>query len=98
MDWHSILIALLILFALLQLADAWTTDRGLARGLREINPAMAWLIARYGRRPALAVAKLVMIAIALGATAAGWMPWPVLAAIDAVYAGVVVNNALRLRR
>lgn len=92
------MIELLIVFVLLQAADVWTTERGLARGLPEINPAIAWPIRRFGRRPALLGVKALLIAIAFGAWSAGWLPWPALALVDLAFAGVVVNNLLRLRR
>lgn len=92
-----IMIELLIVFVLLQVADVWTTERGLAIGLQEINPAVAWLIRRFGRRPALFGIKALQIAIAFGAWAADWLQWPALALVDLAFAGVVVNNLLRLR-
>ena len=42
------MIALLILFGLLQTADIATTIRALDRGAREINPVVHWFMARLG--------------------------------------------------
>jgi len=45
-SWRAVAIALAVVGTL---ADAWTTRRGLAGGLREANPVSRWLIERTGR-------------------------------------------------
>lgn len=66
------MIALLILFGVLQLADVVTTLRAFARNpaAYEANPALRWLMRLLGPLPALIVVKAVAIAavVTLGLT------------------------------
>lgn len=87
---------ILAVFAALQAADYWTTDRILRQGGNELNPVLRWFFERFGRRPALLAGKLVAVA------AAGWLAmsgsmWP-LVAVTAVYGAVVAHNARSLAR
>lgn len=82
----------LILLALLQAGDWWTTRTVLAQGGRELNPAIRWLMERLGVDAALAVKCALVLAIA---TATG----PVVAWIGvAMYTVVVGWNAFQMRR
>lgn len=87
------LIAILIA---LQIADIATTYLALTRaGAREANPVVAWFIARLGLLPGLIIAKIVLVVpvIALGAK----MPAVLISGI-ALYAAVIVNNLIVVRR
>ena len=81
--------ALLATLAALQVADIWTTRKILLAGGRELNPAVRWLIGRFGIMPALVVSKAAVLAIA-------WfilLPYPaVLAALCAFYGWIVWHN------
>ena len=55
--------------AVLQILDIFTTVRALNKGAIEANKAVAWLMARIGVIPALAVSKLALLALLLAAEA-----------------------------
>lgn len=57
----------LILFALLQVADVFTTLQGLRRGAREANPVIAWFMRHLGRY------GWVIVKLALSGLAAVWL-------------------------
>lgn len=82
---------LLILFAALQAADAYTTYRVLSQGGRELNPIMSKAFEAFGHLPALFVIK----GAAIGAI---WyihdMQYAdyVIAALCVFYAGIVWHN------
>lgn len=54
---------MLLLLALLQIADGVLTHLGLNRGAKEANPVMRFLIERIGQVPALVAAKLATFGI-----------------------------------
>lgn len=84
------------LFVGLQIADIWTTWAVLARGGRELNPLMAWLMRLFGFWPAVVGAKALAIAAVLV-----WLDemaaWE-LAVIIGAYVAVVGSNLRALRR
>lgn len=91
------MIALLILFAMLQIVDVWTTLRAFARNptVYEANPLLRWLMRRLGPLPALVAVKLAIIGIMT------WMglSYPretlalgIVGAACAAYVAVAVNN------
>ena len=82
--------AFLIGFIALQVADGVTTAMILARGGRELNPAVRWMIEKLGARTALAAAKV--IAIIAFALILDHVPWSVLAGLCALYVVVCANN------
>ena len=67
----------LIVFALAQLADVVTTLGFLRRGGREVNPIIAWLMARLGGRGWIVVKLAVTAAVAWYFWLVGviWMLW-----------------------
>jgi hypothetical protein len=81
--------ALLAILAALQAADVYSTRRILLAGGREMNPAVRWLIGRFGLMPALIGAKVAVMAIA-------WfilLPYPwLLGGLCAFYAGITAYN------
>lgn len=82
-------ITLLILLAALQAADIYTTRRILLAGGREMNPAVRWLIGRFGLMPALIVSKAAVMVVAV----AFLLPYPWLLGVLCVfYAGIVAYN------
>jgi hypothetical protein len=96
---------LLILFALLQVADIYTTHRILSQGGRELNPVMAWLFEKFGHLPALVVVKGIVVrlvarymvgvtAVAFGYNIAGDT---VLAAFCIIYILIVFHNFNQIR-
>lgn len=89
--------ALLIAFALLQLADAYTTSRILKAGGVETNKLMRRLMEQIGVTEALVLTKTLAIVIVVMAFAAGHLPVWVLAALCAFYVLVVLNNVLVMR-
>ncbi|MGA1354979.1 MAG: DUF5658 family protein, partial [Candidatus Limnocylindrus sp.] len=52
---------LLLLFILLQVADGYTTVRGLKLGAKEANPLLAWLFERFEPVGELVLVKLAAI-------------------------------------
>jgi hypothetical protein len=88
-------IVLFILFIALQIADAWTTLRVLARAGREANPIMAWVFDRVGVAAGLLLTKGAASALVAWGLLdrPGW-----LAALCAFYAAVVAHNLRALYR
>ena len=62
----SLALGLFIALAALQAVDAATTLTVLARGGREANPAMRWLMRKLGLLPALVAAKMVLVGLGCG--------------------------------
>ena len=85
--------SLLILFALLQAADVYTTLTVLKQGGRELNPVLAKLFAKFDPLSVLVITKL------LGVWALWWvnLAWLTFAAC-LVYAYVVVRNYLEIEK
>jgi len=90
------MIFLTFTFALLMLADFDSTRRVLSKGGVELNKPLAWLMAKIGVIPALALAKVLPAALVLYAVSVDQMPWQLLAALDAGYLGVVIWNYRQL--
>ena len=85
--------ALLALLAALQLADIYTTRRILLAGGKEMNPAVRWLIGRFGIMPALLVSKAAMLVLAT----AFLLPYPwALGGLCVFYAGIIWYNVKSL--
>lgn len=84
---------LLLLFILLQVADGYTTVRGLKLGAREGNPLLAWLFERFEPVLVLLVVKTAsIIAVAV-------VNCDILTAfVCGVYVPVVLNNIRVLRK
>ena len=84
---------LLLLFILLQVADGYTTVRGLKLGAREGNPILAWLFERFEPVLVLLVVKTAsIIAVAV-------VNCDILTAfVCGVYVPVVLNNIRVLRK
>jgi hypothetical protein len=77
----------LLIFAVLQVLDIWTTLKALKMGGREINPVLAKLFTRYDPLLVLVVFKLV------GIWALWWADMYALTGIMcAMYLWVVNNN------
>lgn len=87
----TLALGLFILFAVLQVADAYVTVRALALpGKREANPIMAWFMDKLGVVPALILTKVVVVAgvfYFLDSTplAALWL-------LNALYVAVTLRN------
>lgn len=80
--------------ALLQLIDIVTTVLALSKGAIEANKLVAWLMARIGRIPALAISKLALLALLLAAALYApsvYLAW-VMVLIVGGYICVVINN------
>lgn len=86
---------LLILLALLQIADGYTTSRILAKGGKELNPVMAKLFEAIGVKPTL-IGKGIFV-MALGYYV-GLHSVELLLFICAVYVLVVWNNIKQLKK
>lgn len=80
---------LLILFAVLQTLDIYTTGRVIAQGGSERNPLLAKLDKMFGFLPAMVVVKGIMVALVVIFLAD--MPG-LLIALDVLYVVVVVRN------
>ena len=86
----------LIVFIILQIADVWLTLKVIDRGGRELNPAVAWVMARLGDLPGLLAVKTVYVcAVCL---ALPWLSAAALWVICAAYAALAAWNALQLRK
>lgn len=88
--------ALLIVLAMLQALDGFTTRRILDQGGRELNPVMRAGFAAIGFWPTIAIKGAAMVALgAWGANYAG-LSAPGLLAV--IYAAVVAWNWRQIRR
>ena len=88
----------LILFMLLQLADAYTTTYGIKNGLKEANPIMRFLIARLGLYVGQAAIRLPIIAmVCYFALTDGLEEWAMIALVI-FFAALLVNNIYWLRK
>ncbi len=83
---------LLILLAILQVADAVTTVRFLRAGAKELNPILQFLIEEVGVFFALLLTKSAVIVFGVYIYNHGDIATPILACLDLFYAFVVVNN------
>lgn len=84
---------LLLLFILLQVADSYTTVRGLKLGAREGNLILAWLFERFEPVLVLLVIKTASI-IAVAVVNSDILT----AFVCGVYVPVVINNVRVLRK
>ncbi len=92
------MIALLIIFTLLQLLDAWTTHKIIGSGGREMNPLLDRLFQKMGHIPGLLLTKgllLALVWIAMLVFIPGW--WWLVVALCVVYAVVVGHNLIQMR-
>jgi hypothetical protein len=93
------MIWLFILFAALQVIDAYLTVRVLSQGGRELNPMIAWFMDKLGVIPALVVLKGIGIAVVAGLVWSGnEYADEFLMVFCALYVGVAVWNYQQLRR
>ena len=61
------ILALLILFGFLQVADGYTTYKLLSNGGRELNPVMRWVMDKLGMVQGLVLMKLLTIGLVAAA-------------------------------
>lgn len=87
---------LVILIALLQLADYWLTAKVLGHGGTELNPFMKFLFKGFGTKTGLIIGKFYVVLFVLIGAYVGWFDsneeFIVIALLFVVYAVVVVNN------
>ena len=79
--------AFVIIFLFLQIADVWTTHKGLSMGMREANPLLNWLFQRLDPVGVMVIMKVL----------ATWLLWyadmyPITIGACALYVWVVLNN------
>ena len=84
-------LAAILTLALLQVGDVYTTHLVLSKGGTEQNPAMRWVLDRFGFG-GLVLVKVVMLAVIIYAVLDNQMPLWFLLGLCAMYAGVVVWN------
>ncbi len=86
--------ALYGLFVLMQLGDMISTVIALKKGGSEANKLIASIMEKIGVIPALAVVKLLLMALVYAAIAFVPAPWiyALLGIFDALYIWVVINN------
>ena len=87
---------LLWFFAVLQVADGMTTLHILARGGKELNPAMRWIFEQIGTLNGVFITKTLLVIVF-------WMfydyiPIWAFAAMCGLYAAVVYHNVNELRK
>ena len=89
--------ALLAYFALLNIADGWTTYQVLRFGGRELNPVLAKLMSKLGVYWTLVAVKVGIVLLVWWASLHG-MDYRLLAAIDIGYTVLVASNYRQLRK
>lgn len=90
------LLALFILFVVLQFADAATTLAVIKRGGKEKNPVMIYIMGKLGTNAALLATKAVAIGVIYAILP--WMPLVVLGLLCAWYTAIVAFNTRSLVR
>ena len=93
--------SLLVFFALLQVADAWTTITVLSKGGSELNPLMKKAFDKLGAPTAFLVIKTGLVALVTIPTYQGLFDpyaWQVLAIFCAFYVIILINNLIALRK
>jgi hypothetical protein len=92
-------VILLVLFAVLNAGDLFTTYLGLAHGLNEGNPLMNKLLAHYGFAALIADKLFVITAVVAGSLLLHKLDWRVAHVIslicDALICLVVVSNVVQ---
>lgn len=83
---------LLLIFAVLQALDIWTTLRALKMGKREMNPILAKLFEKYDPFATMVVFKVAAI------FALWWTDLDILSALCCVVYFYVIANNLRVIR
>lgn len=84
------------LLILLFFADAVTTDYIIRRGGVELNPVLAWLMDRLGRRQALLFVKAAALAVIVALLP--WLTDPWRIAIVAMYVAIVGWNLFTIHK
>lgn len=88
----------LVLFLLLQIADAATTTYGIKNGMKEANPIMRFLIGRLGLYVGQAVLRLpIIVMISYFALTGGLEDWAMIALV-VPFIALLVNNLYWLRQ
>ena len=93
--------SLLVLFALLQVADAWTTITVLSKGGSELNPLMKKAFDKLGAPLAFAVIKTALVVLVAVPTYLGMFApynWQILGIFNAFYCFILINNVIALRK
>lgn len=89
--------ALIILFAVLNALDGYSTWHILRFGGRELNKPLAWLMEVLGRYWALVLVKVFPVLVVWYLSFNG-LSWKVLAVICIAYSVVVVSNFYQLQK
>lgn len=89
LEFTPAVIATLAAFAIVQIADVYTTIRGMKMGASESNPVVAWLMDKLGM--GWAIAKLAIASGAAWAILSGGVLWP-LWGLTAAMGWVVLHN------
>lgn len=88
----------LILFLMIQFADAYTTTYGIKHGIKEANPIMRFLIAKLGLYVGQAVIRLpIIVMVSYFALTGGLEEWAMIALV-VPFAALLANNLYWLRR
>lgn len=95
---EDMIYALLVIFLVLQSADAYTTIYGVRNGLSEANPIMRFLIANLGLYVGQLAIRLPIIAmVSYFAITGGLEEWAMVALV-VPFAALLANNLYWLRR
>lgn len=93
---NEVIYVLFCTLSVLQVGDVVTTNRVLARGGREANPIMAWVMARLGGYWWLSkVAIILLLGVALWQMPA-YPATLILIGLNALYLWVIWHNARQL--
>ena len=88
----------LILFLMIQFADAYTTTYGIKNGLKEANPVLRFLIGKLGLYVGQLAIRLPIIAmVSYFALTGGLEEWAMIALV-VPFAALLANNLYWLRR
>ena len=81
----------LILFAILNAADGYTTWQALRFGAKELNPLLRWCFTLIGPYNTLLLTKILMLVAVWKWMPVAWLPW-----FCAGYAALIISNYIQL--
>ena len=82
----------LILFAILNAADGYTTWQALRFGAKELNPLLRWCFTLIGPYNTLLLTKILMLVAVWKWMPVAWLPWFCLG-----YAALIIWNLYQLK-
>ena len=88
----DLILALLLVFVVLQILDLYTTYKIISNGGQELNPVMRWVIQKFGLVTGISSAKAIFVAMLFLLWYSSKLPLWFIIAADIAYVGVIIFN------